>query len=291
MWVMRYGGGYTIGHPIPVRRRPFGHWNTGGVQRSMVRPSPVFLGILAVTIGGGLLVGFGDDGLTLFDPNATVTAGTVLLILGGWGVSLCLHEFGHAIVAFRGGDREVYFKGYLTLDPRRYTDPVLSLVLPLALLAIGGIPLPGGAVWINHHALKSKRVESMVSLAGPLSNLVLGGLLSLTVQLINPAFPYYGLAGALSFLALLQVFAFVLNILPIPGLDGWGAIEPYLSPQAREFGAKARPWAPMILFALLWFFQPAQEALQVSSSWLFENLGGNLRGAYQGQGVFMFWRH
>jgi Zn-dependent protease len=290
MWVMRYGGDYTIGHPIPVRRRPFGHWNTGGVQRSMVRPSPVFLGILAVTIGGGLLVGFGDDGLTLFDPNATVTAGTVLLILGGWGVSLCLHEFGHAIVAFRGGDREVYFKGYLTLDPRRYTDPVLSLVLPLALLAIGGIPLPGGAVWINHYALKSKRVESLVSLAGPLSNLVLGGLLILTVQLINPAFPYYGLAGALSFLALLQVFAFVLNILPIPGLDGWGAIEPYLSPEAQRFGAKARPWAPLILFAALIGIRPIGEAFRDLSDVIFGAIGGDRGYAGLGDYVFFFWQ-
>ena len=71
----------------------------------------------------------------------------------------------------------MYFKGYLTLDPRKYTDPVFSLVLPLLILAIGGIPLPGGAVWINHHALRNKRVESMVSLAGPFFNLLLGVLL------------------------------------------------------------------------------------------------------------------
>src|SRR2546422_1228672 len=153
----------------------------------MVRPSPIFLAILAVAIGGGVLAALGDDGLTLIKPSSAVTAGTVLLVLGGWGVSLCLHEFGHALVAFRGGDREVYFKGYLTLDPRRYTDPVLSIVLPLILLAIGGIPLPGGAVWINHHALKSKRVESMVSLAGPLSNLAVGILLILAVNAFDPA--------------------------------------------------------------------------------------------------------
>src|SRR3982074_2160349 len=117
----------------------------------MVRPSPVFLGILALAILGVVLASLGDPSEVF---GSTVTAGTVFLVLGGWGVSLCLHEFGHAFVAFKGGDREVYFKGYLTLDPRRYTDPVLSLVLPLALLAIGGIPLPGGAVWINHNALK-----------------------------------------------------------------------------------------------------------------------------------------
>lgn len=273
---------YPIGHPIPVRRRPFGHWNTGGVQRSMVRPSPVFLGILAVTIGGGVMAALGDE-----LDGAMVTAGTVLLVLGGWGVSLCLHEFGHAIVAYRGGDREVYFKGYLTLDPRRYTDPVLSIVLPLIFLAIGGIPLPGGAVWINHYALKSKRVETMVSLAGPLSNLLLAVLLSLSVQIFQPA---AGLAAALSFLALLQVFAFVLNILPIPGLDGWGAIEPYLSPEAQRFGAKARPWAPLILFAALIGIRDIGNAFFDLSSTVYGWVGGDSLLAMVGRAIFFFWQ-
>lgn len=245
----------------------------------------MFLGILAVTIGGGVLIGLGDDGE--FPPNSMVKAGTVLLVLGGWAVSLCLHEFGHALVAYRGGDREVYFKGYLTLDPRRYTDPVLSLVLPLVLLVIGGIPLPGGAVWINHYALRSKGVESAVSLAGPLSNLGLGVLLVVSVELFEPS---RGLAGALSFLALLQIFAFVLNILPIPGLDGWGAIEPYLSAEAQRFGAKARPWAPLILFAALIGIPPIGHAFFAIADAAFDLVGGSSGQAAHGNVAFFFWR-
>src|SRR5690606_5558136 len=184
----------------------------------------------------------------LRDRPALGTLGMFLLVLGGWARSLTLHEFGHAIVAYKGGDREVAAKGYLSLDIRRYTDPVMSLVLPLIILAIGGIPLPGGAVWINRWALRSRKISSWVSLAGPLSNLALGVVLMLLVVLIDlPA----GLVIGLSYLASVQILAFVLNILPVPGLDGYGAIEPYLSPQAREFGAKARPWAPLVLFALI----------------------------------------
>ena len=48
-----------------------------------------------------------------------------------------------------------------------------------------------------------------------------------------------GLAVGLSCLALIQVLAFVLNILPVPGLDGFGALEPYLPPPARQLAARS----------------------------------------------------
>jgi Zn-dependent protease len=249
------------------------------VKRSAVRPSPLFLGLLAVTAAGAAL--------TLLEGDVAIIAGTVLFVLAGWAVTLCLHEFGHAAVAYKGGDFSVREKGYLTLDIRRYTDPVLSIVLPLVLLAFGGIPLPGGAVWINHHALRSKKIESLVSLAGPVSNLVIGVLLVLIVALFSPP---AALAAAISYLALLQIIAFLLNILPIPGLDGWGVLEPFMSYRAQQFGAKARPWAPLVLFAVLigipgvslLFFQAAYA--------VFDAIGGAPSSAGDGARAFMFWR-
>ncbi|ALG13606.1 site-2 protease family protein [Kibdelosporangium phytohabitans] len=244
------------------------------------RPSPLFLALLAVTIGGGVL--------TILESEFAYTTGVVILVLGGWAVSLCLHEFGHAIVAYRGGDREVAWKGYLTLDIRRYTDPLLSIVLPLIFLLIGGIPLPGGAVWINHHALRNKRVESWVSLAGPLSNLALGVLLILSVQLFMPG-ELTPLSAGLSFLAFLQIFAFLLNILPIPGLDGWGAIQPYLSYKTQVFGHKAAQWAPLILFAALIGLPGVGSAFYEVILSIFEAVGGSGYAAALGRHTFMFW--
>ncbi|MFG1646087.1 site-2 protease family protein [Amycolatopsis sp. NPDC049252] len=221
------------------------------------------------------------------DHDTLVVAGVVIFVAAGWVASLSLHEFGHAMVAYRGGDYSVAQKGYLTLDVRKYTDPVLSILLPLIFLIIGGIPLPGGAVWINRGALRSRGTSSWVSLAGPLSNLAVGAALALVVALVPMA---HGLVVAMSYLVLLQVLTFILNILPIPGLDGWGAIEPYLSPQAREFGAKARPWAPIVLFALLWFFQPARDALWTGAGWIFDQLGGYRDAAGDGAQLFHFWQ-
>eukprot|EP01055_Gregarina_sp_Pseudo9_P000881 Gregarina_sp_Pseudo_9__880@NODE_1561_length_1495_cov_4_304945_g1448_i0_p4_GENE_NODE_1561_length_1495_cov_4_304945_g1448_i0NODE_1561_length_1495_cov_4_304945_g1448_i0_p4_ORF_typecomplete_len145_score8_65DUF3040/PF11239_8/0_0063DUF3040/PF11239_8/1_6e03DUF2207/PF09972_9/0_054Phage_holin_3_6/PF07332_11/0_056Phage_holin_3_6/PF07332_11/3_3e03DUF1700/PF08006_11/1_8Peptidase_M50/PF02163_22/2_2e03Peptidase_M50/PF02163_22/0_81_NODE_1561_length_1495_cov_4_304945_g1448_i033437 len=72
-----------------------------------------------------------------------------LIILSGWIVSLALHEYGHALVAFIGGDHSVMDKGYLSLNFLLYIDPVMSLLLPVIMLTLGGIPLPGGSVLVN----------------------------------------------------------------------------------------------------------------------------------------------
>jgi Zn-dependent protease len=251
-----------------------------GVNRSSVRPSPLFLGLLGVTVVGAVLCALYPDN------DVLLTAGVVLFVIGGWVVSLCLHEFGHALVAYQGGDHDVRLRGYLTLDPRRYTDPVMSIVLPLLYLLIGGLPLPGGAVLINHYALRSKPVESLVSLAGPLSNLVIGLVLNLSVQFLPmPG----GLAVAFSYLAFLQVLTFLFNILPVPGFDGFGVISPYLSREARAVALKVRPWAPFVLFALLIGVQQVSTVFFTIGRGLFGLLAGQPEIASVGATLFRFW--
>jgi Zn-dependent protease len=124
------------------------------VQRSAVRPSPVFFGILAVTVVGGVIASLGDE-TGVVDRDPLMVLGVFLLVIGGWVASLTLHEFGHALTAYKGGDYSIAHKGYLTMDVRKYTDPVLSILLPLLFLAIGGIHLPGGALRNNRGALSS----------------------------------------------------------------------------------------------------------------------------------------
>lgn len=216
-----------------------------------------------------------------------LTAGIVVLVLGGWAVSLCLHEFGHAYTAYRGGDRSVREKGYLTLDIRRYADLGLSLVLPVFFLLLGGIPLPGGAVWIDHGAIRSRAVRSLVSLAGPAANLAIGVLLTVAVAVAPVP---VGLAAGLSALALIQVLAFVLNILPVPGLDGFGVIEPYLSLSARRAAARVRPWAPIALFVLIIGVPGVSSWLFALGDAVFGALGGDGSLAYAGYQTLFFWR-
>jgi len=83
----------------------------------------------------------------------------------------------------------------------------------------------------------------------------------------------------------------VLNILPIPGLDGWGAIEPFLPYSAQQFGAKARPWAPLVLFAVLIGFSAVSQLFFDVSTALFQAVGGEPGYAYAGSAAFSFWRY
>ena len=67
------------------------------------------------------------------DVGPLAYAAVFVFVIAGWVVSLCLHEFGHAFTAWKFGDRDIALRGYLDLDPRRYSHPVLSIVLPIAI--------------------------------------------------------------------------------------------------------------------------------------------------------------
>jgi Zn-dependent protease len=203
-------------------------------------PSPIFLGLVALTLGSGwaLFAKIGTPGVFAF-----------LFVASAWVVSLCLHEFAHAFVAYRFGDVSVVHRGYLTLDPLRYTHVFYSLILPLIFVLLGGIGLPGGAVFIDRGALRSRRAQSAVSAAGPLTNLTITIVLAIALGLFGANTPFW---GAIAFLLFLQVTATVLNLLPIPGLDGFGIVEPYLPPTVLAGAARVAPFAILILFGLLW---------------------------------------
>ncbi len=217
-----------------------------------LRPSPIFLGILAAIAGFGWLCWNHalTDGESLANSNAKYYVFGFVFI--GWIASLCIHEYSHARVALWGGDRSVIGRGYLTLNPLKYLHPGLSLVMPLVFLAIGGIGLPGGAVWINRGAIRDKRRQSLMSLAGPGSNFVLGAALAAVVKLGGTTFSekHIVFGAALSYLAQLQFIAAILNILPVPGFDGFGAIEPFLSQQTLTKLAPVRQYGFFILFMI-----------------------------------------
>lgn len=176
---------------------------------------------------------------------------TFFVVLGGWVFSLCLHEFSHALVAYWGGDWTVREKGYLTFNPLKYTHPVYSLLLPLLFLVMGGIGLPGGAVYIETWRLRNEYWRSAMSLAGPMANLLVAFVLAVVLNVTSVGSSAFG--PGLAFLAYLQIMAVVLNLLPIPPFDGYGVIEPFLPDGIRMQVAQVRGAFIWIVFLVLWF--------------------------------------
>jgi Zn-dependent protease len=213
---------------------------------------------------------------------------TFAIVLVGWIFSLCLHEFSHAFVAYQGGDWTVREKGYLTFNPLKYTHPLLSIVFPLVFLLLGGIGLPGGAVYIETWRLRSARWQSAVSLAGPVSNLVLAVILSLVLNIFGSVIPENILPG-LAFLALLQVSAVVFNMIPIPPLDGYGIFAPHLDPELRARMDQFGQFSFFILFFLIWYVPVVNEALWTFIDRIAGWVGIPLYWAYLGFQAFRFW--
>ncbi len=206
--------------------------------------SPVFLGLVLIMAVSGWAVW---DGFALNTGFAVF-----LFVVSGWIVSLCLHEYAHARTALHSGDITVGAKGYLTLNPLKYTHAALSILLPVLFVIMGGIGLPGGAVFIERGRIRGRLRHSLISAAGPLTNVVFAVALMLPFLLgsLNDVPPDF--LAALAFLALLQVTAALLNFLPVPGLDGYGVLEPWLSYKVRRQVEPFAPFGLIAVFGCLW---------------------------------------
>ncbi|GAA2635860.1 site-2 protease family protein [Dactylosporangium fulvum] len=249
------------------------------LPREAFRPSPIFLGLVVLFVVTGWMTwaGFGNLKINVF-----------MFVAAGWTISLCLHEYAHAVVAFKGGDHDIAHRGYLTLDPLKYTHPLLSIVLPLVFVLLGGIGLPGGAVWVNHAAVRSRFVDSLISFAGPATNLLLAVVLVLPFSLGVAESSHLEFWAALAFLAFLQLTASVLNFVPMPGVDGGNLLYPWLSPQWQRGFNHVAPYGMLLLIALLW--SPVINAWFFGGvQWIGDVLGMPSNYVSMGYGLFKFW--
>jgi Zn-dependent protease len=218
----------------------------------------------------------------------------------GWVISLCLHEFMHAVMAWYGGDRGVEARGYLTLNPARYMNSQMSIVLPIIIVLIGGIALPGGAVMVDRRLVPDRRRRSLIAAAGPLTNLAFAvacglplalGLVKFDINAIEVTGGHQGaFAAALAFLALLEIIATILNALPIPGFDGFAIISPYLPDETVQSLMPIARYAWFGLFIILFYSATANSAFFGFSDHVLAVIGVNQRLAQDGQILFTFWR-
>lgn len=177
-------------------------------------------------------------------------------------VGLPVHEFSHALAAFRLGDGTAKLFGRLTLNPIAHFDPVGGTLLAITFIGSAAAGSPFGFGWakptpVNPLNLEfGRRGEAIVAAAGPASNLVLAiaGAIPLRFMVANPSLveqlPL--LALVLSLFVQINLLLMIFNFIPIPPLDGSKVMFAFLD---RRTEYQIRPmleqYGFFILFALL----------------------------------------
>lgn len=165
-----------------------------------------------------------------------------------------VHEFAHAWTANYFGDDTPRYNGRLTLNPLKHLDPLGSIMLML--VGFGWAkPVP-----VNPYALQRRSPAALmwVSLAGPMSNLLMAILAAVLFRLMMLVYGNIQSQTVLGF-GLLVLYDFIsinlllmlFNLIPIAPLDGEKVAEYLLPPSASQVLESIRPFGPMILMAVL----------------------------------------
>jgi len=172
-------------------------------------------------------------------------------------ISVSVHEFGHAFVADRLGDRIPRLQGRLTLSPLAHVDPIGTLAVPL-FGALSGLPMIAwGKPVQTNPANYTKRFRTttghmLVAAAGPFMNLVLAVFVSIVIVVL-------GKAGVLNptlqvamvrYLLLLNIMLLFFNLIPIGPLDGAAVLAGLLPPSMSRIVEINRKYGMLVLLAL-----------------------------------------
>ncbi len=158
----------------------------------------------------------------------------MLLLLVVLLFSAIIHEISHGFVAERLGDPTARLLGRLTLNPKKHIDPVMSIFLPLMLIFSGSPVIFGAAkpVPVDPFNLRDGRKDlALISLAGPLSNIILAIIAAALIKILIFLFPIVdaqstqGLAilitrYVLQVVVQINLLLAIFNLIPIPPLDG-----------------------------------------------------------------------
>ena len=170
-------------------------------------------------------------------------------------LSVTIHEFSHAYVAYKLGDPTAKNMGRMTLNPLAHLDPLGTL--SLLFLGFGW----GKAVPVNYYNLKDpKKDAAIISFAGPGSNFAMALLLTGSVKLIEQVLtPGGGLAvaglsliirGLIYPIILYNIILGLFNLLPIEPLDGFKIVTGLLPPRLSVQWVQLAPFGLFILLFL-----------------------------------------
>ena len=172
--------------------------------------------------------------------------------------AITLHEVAHGYIAKKLGDHTAALLGRLSINPIKHIDPIGTVLVPLLMFFMGGFifgwakPVP-----IDWRNLKNpKRDMALVAIAGPVANLIMAlfwgiiAKIAISMHISSPeaAIIFYnmGLAGVMVNIALM-----VLNLIPIPPLDGSRVITSFLPKDVAIKYNQIERWGFFILLAFI----------------------------------------
>jgi Zn-dependent protease len=194
--------------------------------------------------------------------SAAQLAGLVIALL----VGITFHEFMHAFVADQLGDHRPRAMGRVSLNPVDHIDPMGAIFFLIAGFGWGK-PVP-----VNAYALRPGRIGmAYVAAAGPLANLVVASVVAVGFRAAHVAGLLGGpdnfLALLLYWVVLFNVVLGLFNLLPIPPLDGYNLVLPFLP---LRTAMTVQRYAPYGVIALLLLILLPRVGGASPLSWLFE---------------------
>lgn len=174
-------------------------------------------------------------------------------------LAITLHEIAHGWVALLLGDETAWLQGRLSLNPLKHVDPVGTLLVPALLYLLGGVILGWARpVPVNYRRLRQPRRDvALVALAGPLANLLMAvcWAMLMGVAAMTWAGGFRWLGMPLFYMAhvgvLINVVLALLNLLPVPPLDGSKILASLLPQRGAMALARLEPYGMLIMLLLL----------------------------------------
>lgn len=180
--------------------------------------------------------------------------------------SVCCHEYSHARVALWQGDPTAANAGHLTLNPLKQMGVISLIMLAFVGLAWGQVPVVPAR-------MRHRYSPALVAFAGPAMNILLFLTFCLLLTLVALKGGNQAAARLLSVGAIINMLLFIINMLPVPGLDGWAVLLnlfPNLAMKNPEFVKGASLLLIVLAIAFLQYLQMAGVFMTITvTNWLY----------------------